>query len=165
VSETLPRLPQALRAVLVLLIVLPACVADEPTGFGDEPRPPDAFTLASGWVGDYFGSGVGLVDGQPFEAKDATLRIAFDADSVSLATCPACVTLTLDSVFVMENVQVTDPVALDLAYDRAPVRYTLELLRFSANGGLGNAVSARVTIGNAGVPTPFFDVTYLLERP
>jgi hypothetical protein len=26
-------------------------------------------------------------------------------------------------------------------------------------------VSARATIGNAGVPTPFFDVTYLLERP
>jgi hypothetical protein len=142
-----------------------ACSVGEPTipdGLLD-PSGPD--NPALGWIADYFGNGAGQVDGQPFEVRDAALRIALDADSVRLPSCPTCVTVVLDSVFALANVAMTHPTEVEGAYDDRPVRYTLALLRFSSNGGLGNAVSARATMGNAGVPTPFFDVTYLLERP
>jgi hypothetical protein len=152
---------RSVTAFLILVIV--GCSARDPTAEGDGPELPDA--VAVGWVGDYFGSGTGLVDGQPFADEDATLRIAFDADSVGLPSCPACVTVSLDSIFSLANVRVGDPVEMALTYDQGPVRHTLELRRLSGAGGPGNAVSARATIGNAGVPTPFFDVTYVLERP
>ena len=149
---------------LPLLAVSACSVGDStvPEGLLSPGGPEDP---ALGWVADYFGNGAGQVDGQPFEVREAKLRIAFDADSVRQPECPTCVTVTLDSVFEMANARMTHPTEMELTYDVGPVRYTLALLRFSSNGGLGNAVSARATIANAGVTTPFFDVTYLLERP
>jgi len=149
----------------LLALILAGCAAEATTSVSDEADLSEAFSLAAGWLGDYFGTGNGLVDGQPFEVRDAVLRIAFDVDAVALPSCPACVTVSLDSVFVLVNIRVPDPVEMALTYDRGVVRHTLALTRFSAAGGLGNAISARATIGTAGVATPFFDVTYALERP
>jgi len=152
------------RGTLLLTVAVVGCNVQDPVAEGEGPDVPDGLALAAGWVGDYFGSGAGLVDGQPFDVDEASLQIAFDAESVRLPACPACVTVSLDSIFALVNVRVDDPVEMALTYEQGPVRYTLELRRFSTGGGPGTAVSARATIGNAGVPTPFFDVTYLLER-
>lgn len=149
----------------LLLLAVVGCGVPEPTAQDPGPDLPDALAFARGWVGDYLGSGTGLVDGQPFDDEEATLRISFDAEGVALPSCPACVTVSLDSIFRLVNVRVGDPVEMMLSYDQGPVRHTLELRRFDAGGGPGNAISARATIGNTGVPTPFFDVTYVLERP
>ena len=150
----------------VAALALAACtLPGSGTGldFTEEVDGPTDF--AGAWAADYFGNGVGQAVGQPFVARDARLRIALDADSVRLPDCPRCVTVTLDSVFALANVPVNDPVELNLAYDDGPVRYTLLLQRFSGNGSVGNTVSARATVANVGVTTPFFDVTYVLERP
>ncbi|MEZ4414980.1 MAG: hypothetical protein R3E10_04435 [Gemmatimonadota bacterium] len=153
------------RTLLAVTLLLSACSFGGPADVEVDPAVEAVRDEAGAWVGDYFGSGAGLVDGQPFENKDARLRIAFDADSVRLPTCPSCVTITLDAVFALVNVRVADPVELTLAYDRGAVRHTLVVRRFSGGGEVGNVVLARATIGTIGVSTPFFDVSYLLERP
>jgi len=150
---------------LLLTLALSGCTLEK-VAEPDEPladRGPSE--AAAAWIGDYLGDGAGVVDGLAFEKKDARLHIALDADSVRLQSCSLCVTVTLDAVFALANVRLTDAVELNLAYDDGPVHYTLAVRRFSANGEVGNAVTARVTIGEAGVPTPFFDVSYLLARP
>lgn len=157
--------PLARSRGLSVLLALSACTLGGPTDVGDAPGSAGFRAQAAAWVGDYLGNGSGLVDGQPFQAKGARLHIAFDADSVRVPSCPDCVTVTLDAIFGLANVRVTDPVELSLSYDVGAVRHTLLVRRYSAGGEVGNAVTVRATIGNAGVPTPFFDVTYLLERP
>ena len=153
------------RGVLALVLSgLAACGGEGPAQPTPGPEYQPELQYAAGWVGDYRGSGSGLVDGQAFEVRDATLRIAFDADSVKLASCPACLTISLDSVFALVNVAASDPVTLDLGYEDGSVAYALMLQRYSAAGEVGNVAQAHVTIGTIGVSTPFFDVTYLLAR-
>ena len=154
-----------LPALTTLALALAGCTLEKATALDGPGESLGPAETASAWIGDYLGSGSGQVDGQSFTVRNAKLRVALDADSVKLPSCPLCVTVSLDAVFSLVNVSLTDVVELNLSYDEGVVRRTLAVRRFSASGEVGNAVTARVTIGTAGVPTPFFDVTYLLQRP
>lgn len=119
---------------------------------------------AADWVGEYRGSGQGVADGDSVVIQDAVITMSFDADDVKLADCSNCVTVALDDVFFLANVSVDNLTTLDLAYRDGPVRYTLELRRFTLGVDHPNVLRARATYGNDGVPTPIFDVEYTLER-
>jgi hypothetical protein len=156
--------PTRAAACLVTLL-LAGCTLEKPTALDGPPDSLGPVEAASAWIGDYLGGGSGQVDGESFTVEDARLRVSLDADSVKRPTCPLCVTVSLDAVFALVNVRLTDVVELNLTYDEGAVRRTLAVRRFSAGGEVGNTVTARVTIGTAGVPTPFFDVSYVLQRP
>jgi hypothetical protein len=77
------------------------------------------------------------------------------------ARCARCVTVTLDTLFALSNVNPDSEVGILMQYRVGGARRTLWLDRYSGGGGVGNVLAARLVIDTEGEGT---DVEYLLER-
>lgn len=92
--------------------------------------------------------------------EGVTLSIRLDADSVRLEACPTCMTIRLDTLFVLENVDPVSLVSLEVTYTSDGVRRTLQLDRYSGSGGIGNVMNGRLALSGALTGS----IEYVLER-
>lgn len=121
--------------------------------------------LASDWLGDYLGTGQGMVDGQPAFIAEAELTIGYDAGENVSPGCPGCVTVRLDDDFFLPNVVVDHTTDLSLSYRDGVVLYTLLMHRPLLGVESTKLLEARLTIGNHDAPSPIVDLEFFLERP
>ncbi len=155
------------RTVVALVAVLVACACRNETRRNGtdraDPVAPEVPTFEQAWIGRFVGGGRGMAGGMDLRFDDVTLTVSRDADSVRLNGCRTCVTVVLDTVFALSNVEPSDPQRVTLHYVRDGTRRTLELEKFSGGGGTANVVLARLAVRPAegiGLAT---DVAYTLE--
>lgn len=159
----------ASRRILMAVLALSTACGTGPTDperpgpAGVEPLPPEG-VYPFAWVGTYQGRGSGVVLDQSVTIEDARLSIQFDSDSVQLDRCPLCVTIELDTLFGLTNVDIDDPVRLSIVYVRGGQRRELLLERFSSGTTTGNVLSARLLMEPAQGGANTVDLSYLLER-
>jgi hypothetical protein len=146
--------------VLVYLAAA-ACEPDGAAVFRPDPRSPLGQDVTSAWLGVYEGTGMGTLAGVSVSDSRAQLTVRLDADSVSDPRCVRCLTVTLDTFFVLANVNPDSEVDLLMQYRAGGARRTLRLDRYSGGGGIGNVLTARLVIDTEGDGT---NLEYLLER-
>ena len=143
-----------------------ACDATSPTrdslGGGSAQLGADGY--GRDWAGMFVGAGRGVIGSMNVDARNVKLTIELDPDSVSVDGCRNCVTITLDTLFWLPNVTLTDPQSVVVRYTEDGVRHVLGLDLFSASGGTANVVQAGLRIEPASGGTPLADMTYVLER-
>ena len=125
---------------------------------------PSSLDPAGGWIGTFEGPGEGVLAGMHINADTARLEIRIDPDSVRTPQCPRCLTLTMDTLFVMSNVPPTPGVSLTALYLRGPTVRSLRLDRFSGGGGTDNVLLVRLQIDPVHDTVQGSDMGYLLER-
>lgn len=117
----------------------------------------------SAWLGIYEGSGTGLVSGDPIDIASARLTVRLDPASVRDERCPRCVTVELDTLFALSNVDPVSQVSLTLSYRAGTLRRSLRMDRYSGGGGIGNVVAARQVLDSV-TGADIGEIEYVLER-
>lgn len=114
------------------------------------------------WLGIYEGGGAGVHSGTTVDLDMARLTILPDADSVRNEQCVGCVTVHLDTVFALANVNPESPVSLAIGYEAAGLSRTLSIDRYNGGSGqTGDVLLARLQVGEAGSVA---DVAYQFQR-
>lgn len=159
---TIPRL----SALLAACVLSAACDIDTtssgPLGGGSAQLGADGF--GADWAGIFVGAGSGVVESMNVQARDVTLTIELDPDSVRVDGCRNCVTIALDTLFWLPNVFLTDPQSVVVRYTEDGVRHVLGLDLFSGAGATANVVQAGLRIERTDGNGAIADMSYVLER-
>lgn len=147
--------------LLVACLACAACESDGAAVFRPESGSAGTQDVTSAWLGVYEGVGMGTLGGNPVSAARGQLTVRLDADSARDARCARCVTVTLDTLFALVNVNPDSEVGILMQYRAGGARRTLQLDRYSGGGGIGNVLTARLVIDTEGDRT---NLEYLLER-
>lgn len=137
----LRRLP-----TLVAALALAAACTELPSAPVGNDMQAQTLDPALGWVGIYDGWGEGVDQGTEFAVDSITMRIAFDADSVSAANCPYCVTLEFDPWFSRANLQFEFGSEAFFSYTEGDTVRSLSIQRFSGGNRVGNALLVKLIL-------------------
>ena len=138
----------------------PTVIPGVPIGLTEEELIPFA------WVGTYRGTGNGVIGGVSVTLPNSSMSISFDADGVATERCPQCVTIVVDTLFVLANVGLDDPVRLDVQYVRGATRHRLILGRFSngSTDGTGSVLQGSLLREPVGGGPSKANISFLFER-
>lgn len=162
------RMPPLARAAVALsaCFLWSACDTARPmrASLGGGAQQLGADGYGADWVGVYKGAGRGVIGSMNVDLAGATLSIQLDHDSVRYDGCSRCVTITLDTLFWLPNVFLSDPQSARVRYVEDDIRHVLALDLFSGGGGTANVVQAALRVEATGGGPTLADVTYVLER-
>ena len=96
------------------------------------------------------------------EWSDIALRIREEPDSLAEDGCDPCLELSLDTLFRAMHVRAPSDVELSVVVEGDGERQTLQLLRYSGGGGVGNVVDASLRIERGSETT--LEARFLLTR-
>ena len=155
------RHPALIAGFVACALGVTAC--EEPTGTGLGPEATaEAPEFGSAWIGRFTGPGQGLAAGSIVNVPRAVLTIARDADSVRVSECPRCLTVVLDTLFMVANVPASDPQRIVVVYEVEGVRRRLTLEKYSGAGSVSNVVLASLSVRAVGGGS-LANITYVLE--
>ncbi len=156
-----PSPPSVIVAVTVLAFGAGGC--DPGSGASNGlPLNPEPLDPALAWVGTFRGGGAGTAGSATVEWDEVALRIREETDSVPGDECDPCLLLRLDTLFEAMHVQAASDVELTVVLDREDERQTLQLLRYSGGGGVGNTVDATLRVQQGSSTT--LEARFLLSR-
>jgi len=148
---------------VAMLVAVSGCESEEDAIMTPGDGDPFFQDNASAWLGVYEGSGSGLVSGDPVDVAIARLTVRLDPAAVRDENCPRCVTVELDTLFVLNNVAPLGQSSLTLSYGDGTLRRSLRLDRYSGGGGVGNVVAARFVLDSI-MGGEVGEIEYVLHR-